>query len=49
MTNENCLEGIRCPQCGQEDCFKITAVFPATFLLASLKVIGKETLNLVDA
>jgi len=26
MTNENCLEGIRCPQCGQEDCFKITAL-----------------------
>ncbi len=26
MTNENCLEGIRCPACGQEDRFKITAI-----------------------
>lgn len=25
MTNENCLQGIRCPSCGQEDRFKITA------------------------
>lgn len=25
MTNTNCLEGIRCPACGQEDRFKITA------------------------
>lgn len=26
MTNTNCLEGIRCPECGQEDQFKITAL-----------------------
>ncbi|MBS0207756.1 MAG: hypothetical protein JSS27_02270 [Planctomycetes bacterium] len=26
MTNVNCLEGIRCPQCAQEDRFKITAL-----------------------
>jgi hypothetical protein len=26
MTNVNCLEGIRCPKCGQEDRFKITAI-----------------------
>ena len=26
MTNENCLEGIRCPACGQEDRFKIAAL-----------------------
>lgn len=26
MTNTNCLEGIRCPACGQEDRFKITAL-----------------------
>ncbi|MBI1347071.1 hypothetical protein GC163_12365 [bacterium] len=26
MTNTNCLEGIRCPQCGQENRFKITAL-----------------------
>ncbi len=26
MTNHNCLAGISCPQCGQEDRFKITAV-----------------------
>jgi hypothetical protein len=26
MTNSNCLEGIRCPACGQEDRFKITAL-----------------------
>jgi len=26
MTNENCLQGIRCPACGQEDRFKITAL-----------------------
>ena len=25
MTNGNCLEGIRCPQCGQEHRFHITA------------------------
>jgi hypothetical protein len=25
MTNINCLAGIRCPQCGQERCFKIAA------------------------
>jgi hypothetical protein len=23
MTNENCLEGIRCPDCGNEDCMLI--------------------------
>jgi hypothetical protein len=26
MTNTNCLEGIQCPRCGQEDRFHITAV-----------------------
>jgi len=26
MPNENCLEGIICPKCGQEDEFKITAL-----------------------
>ncbi len=26
MTNENCLEGIQCPQCGQQDHFLITGV-----------------------
>jgi len=26
MTNTNCLEGVCCPKCGQEDCFKITAI-----------------------
>lgn len=26
MTNENCLQGIRCPACGQEDRLKITAL-----------------------
>jgi hypothetical protein len=26
MTNMNCLEGIRCPACGQEDRFRITAL-----------------------
>lgn len=26
MTNTNCLESIRCPACGQEDRFKITAL-----------------------
>ena len=25
MVNDNCLEGIRCPHCGQEDRFHITA------------------------
>ena len=25
MTNSNCLEGVRCPQCGQEKRFLITA------------------------
>jgi Zn ribbon nucleic-acid-binding protein len=25
MTNKNCLEGIRCPQCGHEDAFRIEA------------------------
>lgn len=32
MPNENCLKGIRCPECGQEDVFKIlgTAVFVVT-------------------
>ena len=25
MTNTNCLEGIRCPKCGQEERLKITA------------------------
>jgi hypothetical protein len=25
MTNKNCLEGIRCPQCGYEDAFRIEA------------------------
>jgi Zn ribbon nucleic-acid-binding protein len=25
MTNKNCLEGIRCPQCGHEDGFRIEA------------------------
>jgi hypothetical protein len=25
MTNKNCLEGIRCPQCDQEDAFRIEA------------------------
>jgi hypothetical protein len=25
MTNTNCLEGIRCPQCGQEDRFMIAS------------------------
>jgi len=25
MTNKNCLEGIRCPQCGDEDAFRIEA------------------------
>lgn len=26
MTNTNCLHGIRCPACGQDDQFKITAL-----------------------
>lgn len=26
MTNTNCLEGIRCPECGQEDRLTITAL-----------------------
>ena len=26
MTNDNCLEGIRCPRCGQEEHFRITAL-----------------------
>lgn len=26
MANDNCLEGIICPQCGQEDRFRITAI-----------------------
>ena len=26
MTNENCLVGVHCPRCGQEDRFKIAAV-----------------------
>ena len=26
MTNENCLQGIRCPQCGQDGRFNITAL-----------------------
>lgn len=26
MTNENCLEGVRCPKCGQVGRFKITAL-----------------------
>jgi DNA-directed RNA polymerase subunit RPC12/RpoP len=26
MTNTNCLEGVRCPKCGQEDRFKIVAL-----------------------
>jgi DNA-directed RNA polymerase subunit RPC12/RpoP len=32
MPNENCLKGIRCPECGQEDKFKIVgvAVFTVT-------------------
>jgi hypothetical protein len=25
MTNRNCLEGVTCPRCGQEDHFHITA------------------------
>ena len=25
MTNKNCLEGIRCPECGHEDAFRIEA------------------------
>lgn len=25
MTNSNCLEGVACPSCGQEDRFKIVA------------------------
>lgn len=28
MTNTNCLEGIRCPKCGNEDCIKIVALIP---------------------
>ena len=32
MSNENCLKGIRCPKCGQEDMFYIvgTATFELT-------------------
>lgn len=32
MTNTNCLEGMRCPNCGQEDRFKIqgTCMFDVT-------------------
>jgi hypothetical protein len=26
MANENCLEGIKCPDCGNEDEFRIEAV-----------------------
>ena len=26
MANTNCLEGVRCPQCGQEDRFLINAM-----------------------
>jgi hypothetical protein len=29
MTNENCLEGIRCPQCGNEDRLLIVATILA--------------------
>jgi hypothetical protein len=29
MTNENCLAGIRCPQCGNEDRFLITSTILA--------------------
>lgn len=29
MTNENCLEGLRCPQCGNEDRLFITATIRA--------------------
>jgi hypothetical protein len=25
MTNTNCLEGIECPRCGKENCFRIEA------------------------
>lgn len=25
MPNTNCLKGVRCPSCGQEDAFQITA------------------------
>jgi hypothetical protein len=26
MANNNCLRGIKCPRCGQEDRFRITAI-----------------------
>ena len=29
MTNENCLEGIKCPKCGNEDRFFIAATIIA--------------------
>jgi len=30
MANTNCLDGIRCPECGQEDGFYIDVVILAT-------------------
>lgn len=29
MANTNCLEGIKCPECGQEDEFRIEVVMTA--------------------
>lgn len=30
MSNTNCLEGIRCPECGYEDGFNISVTITAT-------------------
>jgi len=32
MANENCLEGVKCPKCEQEDVFKIVGVSTFTVL-----------------
>jgi hypothetical protein len=40
MANTNCLEGIRCPKCGQEDEFRIACTMVCTVIDDGTEKIG---------
>lgn len=48
MTNHNCLTGIRCPHCGNEDRFLITATIVADVTDAGADVADGSDLHWED-
>jgi hypothetical protein len=48
MVNTNCLEGIRCPNCGQEDRFHINAVITCLVTDAGSEPVGDHYWDLTS-